>query len=364
MIRGKRIKAVMVEGLKKFQRHRCETSRRIFFTLMVLLCLTPCGCTVRRETVFTGRTMGTTYSIKLVTSYLQTISGLQDRIDKRLDDINRSMSIYRDDSEISRFNHLTTAGEKFWVSDDFIRVMQMGQKIFLITNGAWDGTVKPLVDLWGFGSEGKRAVPPPAVVQQRLQDVGFDAIQVVEERFLVKHNAAVSLDLGSIAKGYGVDQIAALLRDSGIKNFMVEIGGEVCAAGLRKDGLAWRIGINTPRKDAPSDEVYKIVNLTDRALATSGDYRNFFEIAGRNYSHVIDPRSGYPVANGVVSASVLAAAATFADGLATALMVMGPAEGIELVNRLEGVECLIVEKQTDGTLIDHYSNAFPAADRN
>jgi len=362
LINRKMIKVVMIEGFKGFQRQRfvIETGRR--FIVIALLCLMPAGCTDRRETVFTGRTMGTTYSVKLVTGYLQPVSGLQSQIDKRLDEINQSMSTYREDSEISRFNRLATAGEKFRVSPDFMRVMQMAKKVFTITDGAWDGTIKPLVDLWGFGSEGKKAVfPPAAAVRQRLQAVGFDAIQIVDDRYLVKRKASVNLSLASIAKGYGVDQIAALLRDSGFKNFLVEIGGEVYAAGHRKDGLPWRIGINTPRKEASLDQVYKVVNLTDGAMATSGDYRNFFEIDQNRYSHVIDPRSGYPVANGVVSATVLSADCTFADGLATALIVMKPDKGIELVNQLEGVDCLIVVMQTDGTLIDHYSKAFQTA---
>ena len=362
MIKEKMIKGVMIEGLKGFQRQPLKTGRWFIVTVIALLCLMPAGCNVRREKVFTGRTMGTTYSVKVVTGYLQPVSGLQSQIDKRLDDINQSMSTYRDDSEISRFNRLTTAGEKFRVSPDFMRVMQMAQKVFTITEGAWDGTVKPLVDLWGFGTEGIKTVPPPpAAIQQRLQAVGFDAIQILDDRFLVKRKATVNLDLASIAKGYGVDQIAALLRDSGIENFLVEIGGEVYAAGHRKDGLPWRVGINTPRKEASLDQVYKVVNLTNGAMATSGDYRNFFEIDQKRYSHVIDPRNGYPVANGVVSASVLSADCTFADGMATALIVMGPDKGIELVNRLEGVDCLIVEMQADGTLIDHYSKAFQAS---
>lgn len=318
------------------------------------------GCKNGSETVFTGRTMGTTYRIKLVTGSRQSVAGLQAQIDQRLEEINQSMSTYRAESEISRFNRLAAAGEKFRASDDFIRVVQAAKKIFHLTDGAWDGTVKPLVDLWGFGSTGIVVEPPPpSMVQQRLQDVGFDAIQVLEDRFLVKRHGAVTLDLGSIAKGYGVDQIAALLRDHKIEDFLVEIGGEVFAAGHRKDGLEWRVGINMPRKEAAPEQVYKVVSLTQRAMATSGDYRSFFEIDNKSYSHVIDPRSGFPVANGVVSVSVLAADCTFADGLATALMVMGPAEGIALVDRLEGVSCLMVVRRADGELIDYFSSAFP-----
>jgi thiamine biosynthesis lipoprotein len=199
-------------------------------------------------------------------------------------------------------------------------------------------------------------------VQQRLATVGFDAVKIVDGRYLVKRKAAVSLDLASIAKGYGVDQIAVLLRNAGIEDFLVEIGGEVYAAGHRKDRRPWRVGINDPRKEAPPDRVYRVVELTGKAMATSGDYRNFFVSGGKTYSHVIDPRSGYPAANGVVSASVLAADCTVADGLATALMVMGPHAGIKLIDRLEGVAALIVVMQADGSLADHFSQAFPARD--
>ena len=346
----------MHKGLRAWR----QAGAGFLFIAIALLGSAPAGCSARTETVFTGRTMGTTYRIKLVTASRQSVAGLQAQIDQRLEEINHSMSTYRAESEISRFNRLAAAGEKFRASDDFIRVVQAARKIFLLTDGAWDGTVKPLVDLWGFGSTGIVVEPPPpSMVQQRLQVVGFDAIQVLEDRFLVKRNPAVTLDLGSIAKGYGVDQIAALLRDYRIEDFLVEIGGEVFAAGHRKDGLEWRVGINTPRKEAAPDQVYKVVSLTQRAMATSGDYRSFFEIDNKMYSHVIDPRSGFPVANGVVSVSVLAADCTFADGLATALMVMGPAEGIALVDRLEGVSCLMVVRQADGTLVDHFSSAFP-----
>lgn len=326
----------------------------------VLLLLCGCG---RKEHLFTGPTMGTTYNVKVVAGFFQSTAGLSEKITQRLIEINQSMSTYIPDSEISRFNRLAATGEKFAVSKDFMQVMLTAEKIFLLTDGAWDGTVNPLVDLWGFGSGKRRSKPPPpAEIAQRRRAVGFDAIGIVDDRYLVKRNPDVKLDLASIAKGYGVDQIAALLSQSGFHNFLVEIGGEVYAGGRRKDGRAWRVGINTPQSGAPADQVYKSVDLTDWALATSGDYRNFFEVGGRRYSHVIDPRSGYPVANGVVSASVLADNCTFADGLATALMVMGAEKGLALVDRLEGVAGLIVVQRADGRFMDHYSKAFPAAE--
>ena len=170
-----------------------------------------------------------------------------------------------------------------------------------------------------------------------------------------KTDPHTTLDLGSIAKGYGVDQVARLLEEHRIGNFLVEIGGEVFAAGRRKDGQKWKIGINTPRKDAPPDQLYQVVQLSDQACATSGDYRNFFEIDGRRYSHVIDPRTGYPVANGIVSVSIIAGDCTFADGLATAVMVVGIQEGMALIDSLKGVEGLIVTRENGGALKNYFS---------
>jgi thiamine biosynthesis lipoprotein len=313
----------------------------------------------KREHHIQGRTMGTTYSVKVVTGDDEGISGVKVKIDSRLEEINRSMSTYQKDSEISRFNRFTKVGQKFKISNDFFQVMRAGQKIYRLSDGAWDGTVTPLVDLWGFGSSGRQEkVPPDSEIKALLPDIGFANINVLNPGFLEKKRAAVTVDLASIAKGYGVDEIAALLRSLGFVNYLVEIGGEIFAAGYRINNTRWRIGINRPRADAAFDEVYKVVDLYNQAFATSGDYRNFFEIDGIRYSHVIDPRSGYPVANGVVGVSIVAENCTMADGLATAVMVMGGQKGLELVDRLDGVECLIVVEQIDGSLVDYYSKGF------
>jgi thiamine biosynthesis lipoprotein len=317
------------------------------------------GCSARKETVFSGRTMGTTYSVKVVGGYFQNTGGLQEKIDRQLKAINQSMSTYLVDSEISKFNRLKKADSRFEVTNDFLQVMRVAASIYRLSDGAWDGTVDPLVNLWGFGRKGGGgAIPDNQKVHKLLKNVGFDFIKILDDSYLLKTNPSVTLDLGSIAKGFGVDQIAELIRAEGFKDFLVEIGGEVYAAGFRKEGRPWRVGVNRPQKDAPINQVYKVVPLTDKAMATSGDYRSFFEINGKRYSHVIDPRTGHPVANGVVSASVIADNCTFADGLATAIMVMGRAKGLALVNRLDGVECLIVVRQADGKLQDHYSRGF------
>ena len=327
--------------------------------------LAAAGVEAQKAHLIEGRTMGTTYHITVVTADLRGLHGLKQKIDARLEAINRVFSTYIKDSEISRFNALKKAGEKFQISLDFIQVMKAGRKIHQLSDGAWDGTVSPLVDLWGFGPTQRQARKPPvAEIKLRMQKIGFDRIRFVRPHYLVKNLATVTLDLNSIAKGFAVDQVSELINAAGHKNYLVEIGGEVYASGVRPDGKDWRVGINQPQKDAAFNEVYKVVSLHNQAFATSGDYRNFFEIDGVRYSHVIDPRTGYPVSNGVVSVSIIADNCTLADGLATGVMVMGAEKGIQLFNRLDNVEGLIVVEKTDGRLEDTYSNGFPLDDPN
>ncbi len=323
------------------------------------------GCGLKKEFVISGKTMGTTYRINIVTGYFKNVvilkEKLKEKIDKRLQEINKSMSTFLKDSEISRFNSSHLIGKKKYISKDFWNVMLVAENLYNITDGAWDGTIEPLVSLWGFGSkETKGRIPEKEEIEAHLTEIGFNLIEISRNnRCLAKKKASITLDLASIAKGYGVDQISALLRKNGIDNFLVEIGGEIYASGFRKDNKKWRVGINMPKKDAPYDQVYKITTLHNEALATSGVYRNFFEVGnGRLYSHIIDPKTGYPVINGVVSVSIIAENCTFADGLATAILVMGRKKGIELVNRLDNVECTIVVKNKDGSLTGYYSRGF------
>jgi thiamine biosynthesis lipoprotein len=332
-----------------------------YFYILILLALTisSADSEAQVEHLIQGRTMGTFYQVQVVTADSEGISGLHEKIEKRLGEINRSMSTYMPQSEISRFNRFHQSGVKFKISEDFYQVMQVAEKVYQWSGGAWDGTVNPLVDLWGFGRKGlKTAIPPKAEIMRLHASVGFDHIEILPPGVLLKKRARITLDLSSIAKGYGVDAVAGVLRKEGHENYLVEIGGEVFAAGLRKDGRQWRIGINRPQKNAAFNAVYKIVSLQDEAFATSGDYRNFFEIDGMRYSHVIDPNTGFPVANGVVSVSIIAGDCTLADGLATAVMVMGPHKGLNLIDRLDNVEGLIVVENPDGTLADYSSAGF------
>jgi thiamine biosynthesis lipoprotein len=340
-----------------------ETIRKTSFVLVMMIALVCSACQPQRELTLTGKTMGTTYHIKVVAGLFTSAKRLQRQIDDRLAIINRSMSTYDPTSEISRFNAIASADEIFPVSADFLNVLQVAAELYRLTGGAWDGTLDPLITLWGFGRKGTTSqVPDAQRIEAALAHVGFDRIRIDSSGRLAKTDPAVTLDLASIAKGYGVDAVSLLMGEAGFSDFLVEIGGEVYARGRRKDGSPWRIGINHPDKKAALTDVYRVVPLTDRAMATSGNYRIFFDVGDRSYSHILDPRTGWPVTNGVVSATVVAANCTVADGLATALMVMGPQKGVSLVDRLPSVECLIMVQRPDGTLADYPSRGFVATD--
>lgn len=339
--------------------HRHRLIRAAALIAAVLAGLICTACEAQKELQFSGKTMGTTYRIKLVAGRFTSATDLQKQVDKRLAAINKSMSTYDPTSEISRFNAIDSTSQRLVPSADFFNVLQVAAEIHRLTEGAWDGTLDPLVNLWGFGRGGSvNHVPDDRDIQQALTHVGFDRIRLDPSGSVAKADPAVKLDLASIAKGYGVDEISRLLGGQGFSHFLVEIGGEVYARGLRKDGNPWQVGINRPEKAAALKDVYKTVPLTDQAMATSGDYRIFFTIGNQSYSHILDPRTGRPVSNQVVSATVVAANCTVADALSTALMVMGPENGVALVDQLTAVECLIVVRHTDGGFRDYPSSGF------
>jgi len=333
---------------------------------IAVLCLLSAGCDRREEVLISGWTMGTTYHVKLVLSDADAIHELKQAVQDTLDRINRSMSTYSKESEISRFNAIDDTRRRLAISDDFYRVMLAAKQIYEISEGAWDGTLAPIVDLWGFGPSGRSnsvpSIPSASDIEAQLVHVGFNQIDISDDRTIRKKNPRVTLDLNSIAKGYAADCIAAVLTASGVDNLLAEVGGETVARGARMDGGPWRVGINVPRPDAPVDSIYRTLTLTDKGLATSGDYRNFFEIDGVRYSHVFNPRTGYPVSSGIVSVSVVAPTCVVADGLATALMVLGADRALALVNALAEAECMLVVSDSDGRLTDYFSKGFPAAE--
>jgi thiamine biosynthesis lipoprotein len=328
--------------------------------LLFLLAFTTSQGFARQYTI-TGKTMGTFYSVKFISMEKQSPAIWQQRVDVRLKEVNARLSMYTPTSELSRFNQ-APANQPFKLSTDFYQVLLESQHLYQITNGAWDGTVKPLVDLWGFGTKNRSdTLPDTRQIQEALARTGFHKLTLADH-LLTKKKTNITLDLGSIAKGYGVDAIARLFSTNGIKNFLVEIGGELVGSGKNKRGDPWVVGITRPEKKGLNPALYKTISLENRAIATSGNYRNFFERDSQLFSHIIDPKTGFPVGNRVVSTSVIAENCTIADGLATALMVMEVQKGIDLVNSLANTECLIIQKQGNG-FISTQSDQFEAFEK-
>lgn len=305
-----------------------------------------------------GQTMGTTYHIKVVgpAGGFDPVQ-LQADIDALLNDVNSQMSTWREDSEISRFNRHAT-DDWFEVSPEFVQVVQRAMEVAADSGGAFDPTVAPLVALWNFGSDATGGeFPDGDTINNARRHVGYGLLETrTDPPALRKLDSQVRLDLSAIAKGYGVDRVAELLSDSGFTAWMVEIGGEVRTRGRKPDGSSWRIGIEKPV--AGERIVESALELNDSALATSGDYRNFFERDGVRYSHTINPATGRPVTHGLASASVLADDCMTADAWATTLMVLGPEAGMTWAEQ-RGIRAFFIVHDGNGFASAHTAG-FPA----
>ncbi|MEX0819169.1 MAG: FAD:protein FMN transferase [Pirellulaceae bacterium] len=315
------------------------------------------GCDESRTPVeISGATMGTQYHITVAQAPRDiAIDALQRDIDAELHRINAQMSTYLPDSEISKFNSQNDV-HWFEVSPEFASVVQRARSISEETAGAFDVTVGPLVNRWDFGPERTNLdMPSAAEVATLKQAVGFRLIEVRDKPpALRKQRPDVQIDLSAIAKGFAVDRIIQLLEARGLKNCMAEIGGEIRVRGTKPGRAAWRVGIERPVTNARV--VQRVVHLRDAALATSGDYRNFIEVDGRQYSHMIDPRTGFPVDHRLASASVIADDCLSADAWATALMVLGPEDGYQLAQQ-RGLAALLIER-TETDLLERATPEF------
>lgn len=321
---------------------------RILRLVAVCCLLLVPGCEAARAPVeLSGATMGTQYHITIAQGSGDTdLQAIQREIDAELRRINAQMSTYLPDSEISTFNSRSDA-LWFQVSPEFASLVQRARSFSEASAGAFDVTVGPLVNRWSFGPEqANRDMPSDAEIETLRQSVGFRLIDVRDDPpALRKRRPDVQIDLSAIAKGFAVDRVTQLLASHGLRNCMVEIGGELRVTGTKAEGAAWMVGIEKPIADARV--LQHALHLRDAALATSGDYRNFIEIGGRRYSHIIDPRTGYPVDHRLASVSVIADDCLSADAWATALTVLGPAHGYELALRL-GIPALLIERtETD-----------------
>lgn len=301
--------------------------------------------------------MGTTYHITVCSPAAEQVDTgqLKQDIDQLLVEINQEMSTYIKDSELSLFNQ---AEPNQWlpVAPAVVKVVSAGLKLSEDSDGAFDMTVGPLVNLWHFGPDpGKKTLPADEKIEAARKKVGYHHIQVQESPAALKKLIPdVYVDLSAIAKGYGVDAVAELIESRGIENYLVEIGGEMRARGVNQRGEAWKVGIEKPVSE--TRVVQKIVPLSNLSMATSGNYRNYFEVDGVSYSHTIDPRTGRPATHGLASVTVVGETCMNCDAIATCLMVLGPDEGYNWVQERDIAAYFIVK--TDAGFTERFSPAW------
>ncbi|WP_152485988.1 FAD:protein FMN transferase [Methylohalobius crimeensis] len=316
----------------------------------MLLVLFGVGCereTSKAQFEHDGLALGTSFSVK-ATRLPPGIEpdGLKNELEDLLETVDRQMSTYREDSELSRFNR-SIADNWQPVSEDLARVVAASLEISRWSGGAFDVTVGPLVNLWGFGPDPDiTETPSDAAIETLKARIGYDRLEVrLDPPALKKREPQLYVDLSAIAKGFAVDLMAEHLEALGIEDYLVEVGGEVRLKGDSPRGGAWRIALEKPVPQVR--QVEKLLTLTDTAMATSGDYRNYFEVDGERFSHTIDPRSGRPIRHRLASVTVLSHTTMQADALATALTVLGPREGFARAEEA-GLSALFIVKEKEG----------------
>ncbi len=327
--------------------------------LMVLTSTAGCGPQAELRTAhgFQGETMGTVYMVKVVAELGSAQHDtLAQAIQAELDDVNAKMSTYQQDSELSRFN-ASTETAPFQVSEETIAVFEKAHGISELSGGAFDVTVGPLVNAWGFGPDAVPTKNPSEDALAALMErVGYAKVEIDRSALtLSKHRADVYCDLSAVAKGYAVDRVAELLAGRGYTDYMVEVGGEVRTLGRNDRGHPWRIAIERP--DAKGRAIHRVVAMTDCALATSGDYRNYYEREGLRLSHTIDPRTGRPIRHGLASVSVIHQECAMADGWATAIMVLGPDKGYEMA-AAQNLAAFFIIRNSDGSFSERMTPTF------
>ena len=304
---------------------------------------------------FNGFTMGSTWSARVVGSRRLDVVAIRAGIEAELGELDRQLSGYRDTAELSQLNN-TPVGEWRALPNHLRAVIEFGRQLHDESAGAFDLTVKPLVNLWGFGAaEPRLELPSEAEIATARARLGNDSIELSADASKIRRVADVTVDVDAIAPGYAADVIAAWLDARGLTDHLVEIGGELRADGHRPDGSAWRVGIERPIM--ARGDIEQVIAVSDQAIATSGDYRDFFEIAGQRYSHTLDPATGRPVGHDLASVTVAAPTGLAADGYATTLMVLGPDRGMAWADA-RGLGVYMILRDTKGTLHERYNAAF------
>lgn len=304
-----------------------------------------------------GKTMGTTYTVKVFHTGTVDQEKIQKQIDEALVQVNHEMSTYMQDSEISKVNREKKKG-LYPLSPWFGEVLDFSLKLADKTEGAFDPTIGPLVNLWGFGPKGERKVPKAETIKKIKRGVGFNKLALNQKDGvweLTKKHSEVYIDLSASAKGFGVDKVSELLARQGLVNHLVEIGGEIRVMG-KKGKLHWVVAIEMP--DETKRAVQKVLKLKDLSLATSGNYRNFFKESGKRYGHTIDQKTGKPVRHNLLSVSILSKTCMEADALATALMAMGPERAKKFAQEQDIAAYFISVSQDEKDFDIHFTPSF------
>ncbi|MAO14925.1 FAD:protein FMN transferase [Marinobacter sp.] len=317
------------------------------------------GCSFQEEEKvweISGGIFGTTYHINVVLPEdRERLQTLAQGIQKELEAVDASMSTWKQDSELSRLNRKQDQSEWTELSPALFEVILRSQEIAELTGGAFDITIGPVVNLWGFGPDARPdTVPSDAALEKALSDTGYRYLELNAEAMALRSEKPQYIDLSGIAKGYGVDVVARYLDREGVQAYLVEIGGEVRVNGRKPDGGAWRLAVEEPSEQAR--QVRKIVAMDQHAMATSGDYRNYYESDGQRYSHTIDPSTGKPITNRLASVTVITEDSMTADALATAFTVMGYERARALATR-ENIPAYFIVRGESGFEV-HETPAF------
>ncbi|MBO9433148.1 FAD:protein FMN transferase [Ruegeria sp. R13_0] len=336
---------------------------RLLPALALAILLTGCLFDKEPDVVrLSGETMGTTFNVTAIGEDLDE-TALAASVEETLAAVNAKMSNWDPNSEVSTFS-ASTSTDPVAVSDDFALVLAAANDVHDKTDGAFDVTLGPLIELWGFGPrKPEDPVPSDADIEAALAGVGQNRLLTLdaEAGTLAKSEPGVGINLSAIAKGYGIDAVAETLRDAGIENYLVEIGGDLVSKGQNDKGETWQIGIEKPQ--AGSQSLQLIVSLVDRGMASSGDYKNYFEQDGVRYSHIIDPTTGRPITHRTTSVTVLAENAMMADAWATAMLALGQEKGMQLAEEHKLAVYFISRDVTGGddAYITSHSSAFKDA---
>lgn len=324
------------------------------FVLLVLL-LFSCGTEEKKQRLveFKGKTMGAGYSI----SYHDSLNrNFQPQIDSLLAVFDKEISTYREDSRLMEFNNSDSG---IFIANNepqhLLRNFKTSIKIFEASSGWFNPAIMPLVNYWGFGKGEKKGVenPDTVLIDSLLKFCDFKSIQLEEKdggTFIRKNNPKTAIVFNAIAPGDAADEIGRFLEKNGIVDYLIEIGGEIRCRGKQSKNFGWMVGINTPKENAALNDMQVVVELNDVSLATSGNYRNFIEVKGKKYAHTINPFTGFPEKNALLSASIFTADCADADAIATACMAMGPDKSWDMIAKMKGVEAYFIYSDEKGEM--------------